>query len=77
MTESDAKTRQCCGGEGCGHKLDNGIIICVASDCMGWIIEYRMCRNGTPLKPGATYSPTDDSVTEMAAGGFCGLARES
>lgn len=61
MTEEEAKTKACCGPEGCGTPVNDGtgrlVRMCIASACMGW--RWDIPNQGEPINK---------------APGYCGLA---
>ena len=75
MTEDEAKTKRCCGPEGCGdyiHKDTQRERYCIASECMAWQATDNECTNPTH-DPNSTvvYVPT------FVPAGYCGLAQRA
>lgn len=69
MTESDAKTKRCCGPEGCGKRMSSKSPYfqdigrhCIASECMAWRWNFADHPN-----------PEDRKKFDME--GYCGLAK--
>jgi len=72
MTEDEAKTKRCCGPEGCGFVGNDKERYCIGSQCMAW----RWIKIDRDYK----FGPADDEgkmkvlsspITEY---GYCGLA---
>ena len=73
MTEDEAKTKRCCGPEGCGDSADSGSPYyddigrcCIGSKCMAWRWEM------TPIRAAEVNARGD---AKAKASGHCGLAK--
>ena len=75
MTEDEAKTKRCCGPEGCGvsEVLDQvRARRCIASECMAW--DWEVVNRD--LQPG-DQTPAPDAVFSVRSTteGDCGLKK--
>jgi len=63
VTEEEAKTKRCCGGQDCGHYNENPYPArwCIGSACMAW--RQRNIMGDEPNSSGG-----------LISAGYCGLA---
>lgn len=68
VTEEEAKTKVCCGGDGCGRLVYDGGMYrrdCLGSACMAW----RVSSDEAAIQAGFIESELDGKIV-----GYCGKA---
>jgi hypothetical protein len=79
LTEEVAKTKRCCGPEGCGGETTDNLYIevsghrsrlCIGSACMAWCFATVVTKGEIP----SSQTKPDWTVTEDRSRGYCGYA---
>ena len=77
MTEDEAKTKRCCGPEGCGEEHSANTTgfttarYCIGSACMGW--RFSLTAKPTPHSTGGITEMVH-TITLSTTEGYCGHA---
>lgn len=85
MTEEEARTKRCCGPEGCGNSDANGRRRCIASDCAAWryssplhdwVMQFRMHALDNQWVPAFKTYRAGTGATLNEARAFCDGVRD-